>query len=203
MATNPSAFASGVSQAGLAAAGMPYGATLAQLGWLAESYPALDAAATSGVITSGVVYMTRITLGGPVSVTSVLYGVSGAGATLTAAQNFVGLYDASGNQIGTSADQSAVWTSTGFKTTALAGGPFAVNQPFVYVAWLANGTTPPGFTRASGSIVGASLVNGSATGSNIPFPTNSSALTTLPGSLSYAANSGSASSPQSLWAALA
>jgi len=192
MATSPSAFVA------------PFVAlpdTYSQLGILAENYPNFFAATISGALTSGTIYVQRLALPGPITVTNILTGVATAGVTLTAAQNFAGLYDASGNQIGVTADQSGTWTSTGVKTMALTGGPFAVNQPFVFAAYLANGTTPPLFARGAGAGIGSPIVNLGASGATMATASNGTLATALPGSLVYASNS-AAGSPQHIWTGL-
>jgi len=179
---------------------VPLPATMAQLGLLAENFPNFFASAISPALTGGNIYVMRLVPTGGLIVTNIVMGLGIAGAALTAGQNFAGLYDASGNQIGVTADQSAVWTATGIKTMPLAGGPFAVNQPFVYAVLVSNGTTIPAFTRAAGANVGAGMPNIGTAGSNAPCAINGSGATALPSSLNYANNT--PANGQFLWVGL-
>ncbi len=173
----------------------------AQLGIIAESFSNLIAQAQSGALVSGTIYLIRVPLPGvAVPITNVLLAVGTAGVTLTAGQNFTGLFDNNGNQIGISADQSVAWAGTGFKTAALAGGPFTSSAPFGYVPVLANGTTPPLFMRAAGSLIGSQLANLNAAGSNLPFAINGTVATVLPGNFAYGGNV--SANAFSIWAGL-
>ncbi len=176
-------------------------ATLAQLGLISWNYNSLLAQAASGTPVSGTGYLMKIPLfGAPVSVTNILAGVQTAGSSLTASQCFAGLYDNTGAKIGVTADQSVAWTSTGLKTMALAGGPFAGSWPWVYVAIITNGTTNPQFTRAAGAVLGTAIVNFNAVTSDIPFATSGSGLTALPASFAYSSNV--TTNAQAIWVAL-
>lgn len=175
-------------------------ATVAQTGLVAWNYPSFLASAQSGVITAGTVYLLRIPLAAvSVTVTNILIAVNTAGNTLTSSENFIGLFDNTGARIGVSADQTVAWGTPGLKTAALVSGPFTGSWPFVYVAFVSNGTTAPLFERAAGATIGSSLVNLSASGSAIPFATNGTG-TALPSSLTYSSNSGG--SGQSIWCGL-
>jgi hypothetical protein len=146
------------------------------------------------------VYLTRVALyGGTATITNILVAVQTAGSGLTASQSFAGVYDSAGVKIGGTADQSAVWNSTGVKTMALSGGPFTTTSPWVYVVLVSNGTTPPAFARTGGGNAAAGLITLSATVTNMPFATNGTG-TALPASLTYASNS--ATGAQSFWVAL-
>lgn len=104
--------------------------------------------------------------------------VTTAGATLTAAQNLLGLYSSDGTtltRIGVSADQSAVWTSTGLKTVSFITSAAIAMGSSLYLAVLAVGTTTPAFQAA----LAAPLINAG------PVKRRSSvaAQTTLPASI--------------------
>jgi hypothetical protein len=106
-------------------------------------------------------------------------GIEAAGATLTAGQCFVGLYNSSGTRLAVSADQSANWTSTGLKTIALTA-PQTLAVGSYYVAILAVGTTPPQFAMGAGgaTTVSAGLATGAAR-----FLTGPTSQTSLPASI--------------------
>lgn len=69
-----------------------------------------------------------------------------AGATLTANQNFMGLFSRSGDVFTRerlSGDLTNVWNATGMKYISM-GTAITINPPDIWVAFLANGTTAPG-----------------------------------------------------------
>ena len=158
--------------------------------------PALQAAAS--VPSAGVLYLIKIPVYTAAPIASILVEVVTVGSGLTANQNFAGLYSASGTLIGKTADQSSVWTSSGMRRMALAGGPFYVSQGWVYVALLANGKTRPAFGRATAQ--GASAVNVGLSVSAARYATNSAGKTSLPSSITM---SGNVLSSTAFWAALA
>lgn len=166
------------------------------VGYLAWTYePAL--ASSTVVLASSTLTVCRVKVPTTLNVTNVLYDVTTAGATLTSGQNFVGIYNNSGQLVASSADQSTGWTSTGLKTTALTGGPFAVTGPYVYVAFQVIGTTGP--TLAKTAAPSSNIpVNGSlTTGFLTRCFTATSGTTALPSTLASPSN-GTAQ----LWVAL-
>lgn len=82
------------------------------------------------------------------SITNLHIYVTTVGATLTSGQCKAALYQDL-NLIGTTADQSTAWTSLGFKTMALASGPFAVHAGLIDIALWYNGTTAPALYRGA------------------------------------------------------
>jgi len=119
--------------------------------------------------------------------------VTTAGSTLTASQCLAGLYQ-SGTLLGTTADQSTPWSSTGYKTMAISGGAVAVVAGDVYVAFFANGTTLPTLLRGFNN----TAVNGSLASPNLRFATADSGRTT-----SFPASMGSQSATAlTYWAAV-
>lgn len=102
-----------------------------------------------------------------------------------------------GTLIGTSADQSAAYASTGAKTAALtpvAGQSLTIPAgSFVYVAFLCNATTPPTLWRA-GSQNAANNIG--LTAGSYRFASIGSGLTALPASITLA----SAASVSAFWA---
>ena len=99
--------------------------------------------------TAGTIYMGKVYIGAPTSITNICMYLSTPTAG-TAGQNFAGLYDGSGTQLGVTADQTANWTSgIGFRTMPLAGGPVSLNAGFYYVAHVSNSAGTMGFGRAS------------------------------------------------------
>lgn len=146
---------------------------------------------------SGVLYGSRVMIRNPASVTSVTLFCSTGGLTLTSGQNFVGVYDSAGVQVGTSADQTTAWGTTGEKAAALVGGPFTVSGPFVWVVLVVNGLTPPRFGVASLFSVGT---NAGLAAAETRFASQSSGHTVLPASVTPGSWLQDANAP---WAALA
>lgn len=99
--------------------------------------------------TAGVLNLVRIHVPAAITATNLLFHVGTAGVTLTAGQCFIGLWNAAGTHIGVSADQAAAWGTTGLKTAALAGGPFALPAGDYYIGYWFNGTIGPGPLRQS------------------------------------------------------
>lgn len=135
---------------------------------------------TGNATTSGTVYLCKVKVVNRSSlVSNVIVGVETAGATLTAGQSFVGLYNSSGTRLALSADQSGNWTSTGLKTIALtAAQTLAVGT--YYVAILSVGTTPPVFAMGAG---GSTTVSAGLTAGTARFLTGPTAQTSLPASI--------------------
>ena len=98
--------------------------------------------------TAGTVNIAKVKVPVAISATNVILHVNTAGVTLTANQCLAGLYQ-NGNLIGVTGDQSGTWNSTGWKQMALPGGPFSLTPGTAYVAFYANGSTLPQFSRAA------------------------------------------------------
>ena len=100
-------------------------------------------------LSAGFVWFNKIWLPETISVTTLQIGLQVAGSSLTAGQNFGGIYDAAGNLIAKTADQATAWQSGGFKSMALtAESGFSLTLPggpgvWIYGALLANGSTAP------------------------------------------------------------
>lgn len=112
--------------------------------------------------TAALVHAVKVFLPGPMTVTNLHNFVVTAGATLTSGQCWAGLYSAAGAQLGLSATQHTAWESTGLKTMALVT-PVAVSGEFVWVTFVASGTTLPTFATCTEIAVGnAGLTAGAA-----------------------------------------
>jgi hypothetical protein len=106
------------------------------LGWTYD--PALTGQAITP--TTGVIWLARLNVRTPITVTNIILVLKTAGVTLTANENFAGLYNSSGTLVGGTADQSTAWTTNGTKTITLAGGPYAINPGVYFVAVVSNFT---------------------------------------------------------------
>jgi hypothetical protein len=140
---------------------------------------------TSGAqITAGQIHLTKVILSSPRSISKLAHHVFTAGATLTAAQNLIGLYNAAGLKLAQCADQATAWTTVGYKNPALVGGALNLAAGTYYIALLSNGTTPPFITRA-GSGAG-SLMNAELAATALRSATYGTGQTTLPTNLTLA-----------------
>lgn len=172
----------------------------ADAGFLAWSYDPM-LASTGSAPANNTVTVIRINIRAPISCTNVSVFVSATGSGLVTGENFVGLYNSAGTLIGTSADQTTAWGSTGLKTAALAGGPFPLAAgTFVWAAILPNESagTVPSFMRP------ATLVSNAAAGIGVTaatarWATTSSTGTSLPPSITP---SGNTNISTAFWAAL-
>jgi hypothetical protein len=125
-----------------------------------------------------------------ISVTNITVAISNAGSGLTSGQNFMGLYSSSGTLIGTTADQTTNFSSTGIKVAALIGGPYTItggSNTFVWVAFVANGTTLPKPIGSGIGVVG--LANLGLTAATYRGAYNGTASTALPSSITPSSNS--------------
>jgi hypothetical protein len=192
---------------GSAAWGTPLNAALANLDRVQESTasdhglinwnwnPGPNMVATA--ITSGTVFMVKVWIRQPVTVDSVAVGIGTVGAALVAGQNFAGLYDAGGNRLGQTADQTAAWGTTGGKDMALTA-PVVITTPGAYyVAILSNAGTTPAFAR--GSALVASIVNINLTATDGAYATGPAGQTSLPASITMASRT---LTGNAMWAAV-
>lgn len=157
-------------------AGPVYGPSDAGLfGWAYD--PSISAAASNSPA-AGLVVATRIKISA-CTISNIWVGINSAGGTLTAGQNFAGLYNSSGaTLLSATADQTTPWTSTSFAALSMPLlAPQAVSAGFVYVALFSNGTTIPKFQWAnSANVVNANLTNPTArfahggTGATVAMP---------------------------------
>jgi hypothetical protein len=108
-----------------------------------------EAAGTTLTPTTNVIVLARCTALTNGTVGHIGYGISGAGTSLTTG-NMVGIYDtgqttaATFTLLGTSADQSSTWTSTGIYSTALTSGVAVVAGRDYMLAFqtISSGTAP-------------------------------------------------------------
>lgn len=145
------------------------------LAWSFDPATGLGASLT----TAGNIFMTKIILREPTTVTNILATVTTAGATLTAGQNLAGLYDSLGNRLGVTANQATNWQSTGLKTMPLTAP--VVNPAGVYYAvLLTNGTTQPTFARGSALTAGPETINAGLSTTTYRYSISGLLQTSLP-----------------------
>lgn len=164
----------------------------------AWTYDPLIAAQTS-TLTSGTVYMAKLRVVSAFTTSSVYLQVSTAGSSLTAGQNFIGLYDAAGTRVALTADQTTAWGSTGLKTAAWAASA-SLSAGFYYVALLTNGTT--GITIARASAQGSEMLSPNLTAATYRWSTGGTGLTGLTALPATITMSNRGAGATSVWAAL-
>lgn len=118
-------------------------------GW---TYPLIFGAGSGLVLTTGLQYFMKIWVPRDVTVSNILIDTSAAAVTPTAGANNLALYDAAGNRLAATVDQTTNYTgAAGPKTIALSasvdleGGP----DKFVWGAIKSTGATPVGLIRQS------------------------------------------------------
>lgn len=151
----------------------------------------------SSIVTNGTVYLIKMHIAAAVAVTKVYWHVAVVGATATAGQNHVGLYDSTGSKL-TSTGVDADITSTGLKTTTISSQSLTAGS-FYWVAMVFNATTAPTLARMSGLAGVGSLINVGLPAASYRFATNGTGQTTLPASVTPAS---AAQAPFPLWAAV-
>ncbi len=154
----------------------------ADYGVLSWSYPP-PSTSSSGAGASGTIYFMRVPALTTAPITGVrLFQVS-AGSSLTAGQCLVGYYDAAGNRVAVSGDQSSAWMSG-----AVLNKDGAFTAPYTpvvgdyWAAMLFNGSTGPVWCKGPpGGMINAGWSFGA------PYPAMSSAggQTSLPASVNY------------------
>lgn len=154
------------------------------IGYLAWSFDPLVLDAATPVTATGAIHLVRMVLRGPQTISNIVMSVGTAGTTLTAGQNFAGLYDASGNRVALTADQTTAWGTTGVKTMALTA-PYAASAGYYYVAIVVNGTSSPLFGAKTN--LGAAVINGASPANSSRFATNGTG-TSLPATLTLGSN---------------
>jgi hypothetical protein len=101
---------------------------------------------SSSSITNGTMYVVKLMIRRPTTISNLWYVVTGAAVTPTASQNWIGLYNSAGTRLA-QADIGTALTSSGTKSQAIT--PQAVTAGFVWVAILGNAATPATLIRGS------------------------------------------------------
>ena len=149
-------------------------------GFLAWSTPP-DGLSSQGVLGTGRITWARVKLVAAATVSTLWTYVGTLGSGLTAGQNFIGLYNSAGNLLASSADQSAVWTTTGLKSAAIT--PQSVAAGDYLIAIVAVGTTPPAIARPNASAAAMCNANLPTTVAGLRSGLGQSSLTALPASI--------------------
>lgn len=145
------------------------------------------------IAVSGAMRLQRHKLRVASTITNLHMGILVVGSGLVANQNFMGIYDTSGNLLAQTGDQSTNWTTVGMRTSPLTA-PILLPAGDFYVGFLANGTTPPTFARGHDN--SSSFINGLTPSGQHLYISNGAGLTALPGTVSLVNTSGT-----SFWSA--
>ena len=148
--------------------------------------------ASTFALTAGTIVLAKMPVRTPILVTSLLLSMTVAGSGGSTG-SFAGYYSPTGQLLATSADIAAALTgATGVLTIPMAGGPQVVQPPFIWAAVVTNlATTQPTLTRNGGAVAVALFGNTAAT---MRYATNATGQTSLPATISLAANVGTANS---------
>lgn len=144
-----------------------------------------SATGTNQVLTSGTIYLAKITpqVGGTIS--NIGLAVTVAGGTLTSGQNLAAIYDSSGNRIALTSDQTTAWGTTGFKSCALTASVSLTAGADYYVAVLSVGTTPITLARGPASLFAP---NAGLSNAALRFALNGTSQTSLPSTRTLSSN---------------
>jgi hypothetical protein len=166
---------------------VPTGTTPADLGFAQWTYdPGLTSANTTTV--AGTVYLARLYLKEPTSITKLWTIINTAGSGATAGQNWLGLYDSTGALV-ISGGADAIVASNGPVSVTVASTPLTVGAYWLAVVF--NATGQPQLGRTSAAVASSNTPNTSA--STLRYAINGTGRTTLATPITPASNtSGSA-----------
>ncbi|MCP9209656.1 hypothetical protein [Streptomyces cucumeris] len=133
--------------------------TASDSGLIAWTFDPANSSTTGTTLTAGYIYLLKVMVRQPATLTKINMVVGTAGSTLTSGQNLAGLYDTSGTRRAITADLSTTWTSAGNKTINFTSSYSAAAGAY-YLALVFNGTSSPVF--ACGSTLGAAFTPGNA-----------------------------------------
>lgn len=154
--------------------------------------------AGGSLLSAGVVKLDRINVRAPVVVRTAYFWTSVAGSSLTADQNFIGLYNSTGTLL-VSVDADVPFAATaGLQTVAL-GTALALAEGFYWFAWLTNGGTAPTVARGTAVTGGTGVINLGLAAATFRSATNGTGQTALPASLTVGSN---AANFANMWVAL-
>lgn len=152
---------------------------------------AFDPASISNTHTtvSGTLYLVRLNLRYPKTITNILFGVTTAATVVTANQNFAALYNSAGTRVAvsTAGAMDVPIASTGFKAIPLSS-TYAAAAGTYWAALLFNaGGTQAVLARGQGASL--TIPNMGLTAASFRFAVNGTGLTSTPASITPASNS--------------
>jgi len=140
---------------------------------------------TTNLLATGSIYLMAVFVRSAMTISNVIYNVTTVGATLTSAENFIGLYNSSGTRVALTADQTTNFQTSGIHTAAFTSS-YAATPGMYYIAIVSNGTTPPTL-RASAGLSSTLLANAGLSAASYRSAINGTG-TTLPSSLTLSSN---------------
>lgn len=145
-------------------------------GFIAWTFDPVNASGAGELSSPGTLALASVVLRSSATVSNIVAFVDAAGASLTANECFMGIYDyESWDLLAQTPDQSSAWTSTGSKTMPLSA-PVVLAKGVYWIAMLANGTTAPQWARNPNNT--GTLLSGYFRGAS-----SGTGLTALPSSL--------------------
>jgi len=167
-----------------AAGGGPFPSDFGYAAW--SEPPIACVTAGAGAVGAGQLALRRFSVPASLSIATVWINVVTAIGTPTANQNFIGVWDGTGQLCGLSADQSASgFAATGLQginlqgASGIPGPPASTDTLYIYVGFWWNGATAPFLARTTPLDV--NMMNGSVANpiSNARCLTAQSGLTTI------------------------
>lgn len=152
------------------------------LGWTHDPV----SVSTGNLATNGTLHLSRINVGVTGTATKLYWGINAAGATPTAGQNFISLWDSTGARLANVGVDARV-TTTGLFTETISA---SLTPGFYWVGFLFNAATAPSVYRSQS--LNATLMNTGLSASQARFCTNGTGLTVSPASITPGSNSVSA-----------
>lgn len=148
------------------------------IAWTMDPY----VASSSRAVTNGSVQLHMLSIKKPATITNILMSRSVAGTSMTAGQNFAGLYDINGTLLGQTADQSANWAVGTTPLTMPLVSQVPVQPGKYWIGLLANstGTLP---TFLGGPAGAGAHYNLGTTATTRRLALFGSGLTSLPSSI--------------------
>jgi hypothetical protein len=161
------------------ASGIPRPADTGVIAWTADPFVC---STNAQALVAGKLMLAAFWVRKTATISTIGINVPTAGATLTASENWAGVYNSSGTLMGQTADQSTAWAGTSTQSMAITS-PFSAPGGMYWVALLFNGTTPPTL-RGSAGAVGFVQLGQAAAASRVGV--YGSAQTTLPSTITPA-----------------
>lgn len=137
--------------------------TATDLGYKTWAYDP-SAASTPLITTTATIYLVRLQARRSEVWTNLHLGITAVGSSLTSNQNFVGLYDSTGQQVAVSADVTSTFAGTTGEKQIPFTSAVTVSAGFYWAAILSTGTTPVTLVRCAGSVADIGSFNVGAAG---------------------------------------
>jgi hypothetical protein len=158
-----------------------------------------SATTNSTLTVNGTVYLAQVLLRYSTTVSKLSVGVSTAAATVTANQNFLGLYNSAGTRVAVTAAGTldTLITSAGIVTASVVT-PYAAVAGTYWVAFVNNASTASTLARASGASL--SIANAGAAAAAFRYAVNGTSQTSLPSTITPGSNT--VTGAFTMWAAV-